>query len=91
MTGSRRPRFVVARRSTTPAGSLVTSYRTRTFDSPDSSAAVAVPPVAVVSGVVVVGGDDGGAVVFDVEVIAGGELGKVDADDVAQFFTDLPA
>jgi len=47
--------------------------------------------VAVVSGVVVVGGDDGGAVVFDVEVIVGGELGEVDTDDVAQFFTDLPA
>lgn len=91
MTRSRPPRFAAAGRSTTPAGSLVTSYRTRSSDSPDSSAAVAVPPVVVVSGVVVADGDDGGEVVFDVEVAVGDELGEVDADDVAQFFTDLPA
>lgn len=69
----------------------MTSYRTRTSHSPDSSAAVAVPPVVVVSGVVVADGDGGGEVVFDVEVAVGDELGEVDADDVAQFFTDLPA
>ena len=44
-----------------------------------------------VVGVVVADGDDGGEIVFDVEVAVGDELGEVDADDVAQFFTDLPA